>query len=204
MAVRGAAGHAPIAGEIAAGQAYRRNRIEPVVETERDTACREGPRGFARGEIAVAEHELARDKPAEPAVRGDQSGTAIGDGKRARLRGLEQGGEVAAPQIEPRRRGGKPGRAGPQRVGAPGELVGKDPGEKPAEQRFVERVLRSEAIEGARHAAGNLGRVKHAEGFLHIGIRIGADLVERQRHPPLTGGDGEIRQGLRRNDADGL
>jgi len=83
-------------------------------------------------------------------------------------------------------------------------LVGKDPGEKPTEQRFAQHVLRSKAIEGARDAAGQLGRVERAEDFLHIGIRIAANLVERQRDRPLAGGDGEIRQGLGGDDADRL
>jgi hypothetical protein len=56
---------------------------------------------------------------------------------------LEHAAEGAVTQIKPRRCGGKPRRASPQRTGALGESVCQDAREKPAEQRLAEDILRT-------------------------------------------------------------
>src|ERR1700736_4345413 len=139
--VCGAARHARIAGEITAADTDRRRRVEPVIETERHAAGGEATSRLARRKGAVAEHELARDEAAEPAVRQDQSRTAIGGGKLVRLRRFEQVAETARAETDASRCGGEPGRPAAQRAGAAGELVGQNIGEQPAEQGLAEDIL---------------------------------------------------------------
>src|SRR5205823_5844513 len=100
---------------------------------------------------------------------------------------------------KPRRCRGKPGRAGPQRRRTSGELVGKEPGEKPAELCLAEDILRTQRI-----AAGWLQSCGLGSGSVSKGCSSQLLSVEsRQIHKAAVAGDATDERGAVDRDVTG-